>query len=161
MSDLPAKMAQKRILIVDDQGSIRSVFKLVLQDMGFHNIDSATDGGDAIDHLKAAPYDLVICDWNMPKLSGVEVLQIVRECDATATLPFMMVTSASETERVQEAVGEGVSDYLIKPFQPAAFSSKAHDLLKRSSHIAAKLLVSKPASPTETTETKIQLGAAE
>lgn len=152
MSDLPAKLAKKKILIVDDQGSIRSVFKLVLQDMGFLNIDSATDGGDAVEHLKTVAYDLVICDWNMPKLSGMEVLQIVRDCEQTKNLPFMMVTSASESAKVQQAVGEGVSDYLIKPFQPATFSTKAYELLQRSKHSAAKLLQRKTDSGENTFE---------
>jgi two-component system chemotaxis response regulator CheY len=142
-------MAAKKILIADDQGSIRSVFKLVLQDTGFTHIDSATDGADALKHLTCTGYDLIICDWNMPKLSGMEVLQSVRQCEATKTLPFMMVTSSSETERVKVALGEGVSDYLIKPFQPAAFSSKAVKLLATSTHVPALFTVTDPGDAVE------------
>lgn len=155
MSELSPQMAKKRILIVDDQGSIRSVFKLVLQDMGFTNIDSATDGAEAIEHLKLVAYDLIICDWNMPKLSGMEVLEIVRGYEATQSLPFMMVTSASEIERVQEAVGVGVSDYLIKPFQPAAFSAKAHELLMKSAHKPVRLVYRK----SDNGETTVEVNA--
>ncbi len=141
MSNISSPFADKRILIVDDQGSIRSVFKMILQEVGFENIDSATDGADAIEFLKSTAYDLVICDWNMPKMSGVEVLRTIRECEQTEKLPFMMVTSASEVAKVRTAMVEGVSDYLIKPFQPASLSKKAVELLAQSKHIPAKLNV--------------------
>jgi two-component system chemotaxis response regulator CheY len=161
MDKVSPKLAQKKILIVDDQGSIRSVYKLVLQDMGFSNIDSATDGIDALGYLKTHPYDLVICDWNMPKMSGVEVLQILRDYDATETLPFMMVTSASELDKVREALGEGVSDYLIKPFQPSTFSLKVHDLLKGSTHVAAKLVYSAADKIEPANETMLEIEVKE
>ena len=161
MEKVSPKLAKKKILIVDDQGSIRSVYKLVLQDMGFLNIDSATDGLDALGYLKAHPYDLVICDWNMPKMSGVEVLQILRDYKATKTLPFMMVTSASELDKVREALGEGVSDYLIKPFQPTTFGSKARNLLKGSKHVAEKLMYSAAHDVKPNGETTIEVDLKE
>ena len=91
MDDNKAKFASKKILIVDDQGSIRSVFKLVLQELGFEQIDSATDGADAIEHLRSVAYDLVICDWNMPKMplstSGFNPF-LKQKNGALSTVPF-------------------------------------------------------------------------
>lgn len=164
MDKVSPRLAKKKILLVDDQSSIRSVYKLVLQDLGFLNIDSATDGLDAVNFLKMKPYDLVICDWNMPKMSGLDVLHILRECEETKTLPFMMVTSASEVDSVKKALGSGVSDYLIKPFQPSAFSDKARDLLRSSQHIAAKLVLQldnqdeEKSIEEDSTESTVELG---
>lgn len=132
--DIPAGLRNKRILVVDDQGAIRAVFQAFLKDLGFRNVLSAIDGEDSIHFLEKHAVDLVICDWAMPKLSGLEVLKVVRAQEATKTLPFMMVTSSSEIAKVQQAVELGVSDYLIKPFQPAQLCQKVIALLQASSH---------------------------
>lgn len=94
------------------------------------------DGVEGLKFMESHPVDLVICDWNMPKISGLEVLQTVRSCEDTKTLPFLMVTSSSELERVKSAVESGVSDYLIKPFKPAQFGQKVVTMLSKSEHKA-------------------------
>ena len=137
--DIPAELKKKRILVVDDQGSIRAVFQAFLKDLGFANVLSAIDGEDSIHFLEKHPVDLIICDWAMPKLSGLEVLQVVRSEEVTKTLPFMMVTSSSEIAKVQQAVELGVSDYLIKPFQPGQLCQKVIILLQASSHQAKRM----------------------
>jgi len=136
---LPEELENKKILIADDQGSIRSVLKMVLQERGFKKIACAMDGAEALQLLRSDAFDLVVCDWQMPKFSGLDILLQVRDCEATATLPFIMVTSSSETKKVKAALENGVSDYLIKPFQPAQLTKKTMLLLVKSKHQPAVL----------------------
>lgn len=141
MADLQKNVERKRVLIVDDQGSIRSVLKLTLNELGITLVDSAPDGQEAIQHLSNNAYDLVICDWNMPKVSGLDVLRTIRQCPETKTLPFLMVTSTMEANQVKAALAEGVSDYLVKPFQPKVLSMKVMVILTRSTHVPEVMLV--------------------
>lgn len=150
--DIPASIKNKRILVVDDQGSIRAVFQSFLKDLGFKNVLCAIDGEDSIHFLEKHAVNLVICDWSMPKLSGLEVLTMVRKAEETRGLPFMMVTSSSEVAKVQQAVELGVSDYLIKPFQPGQLCQKVIDLLSASDYQPKRLPLqdfSQPTSPDE------------
>jgi len=84
--------------------------------------------------MESHSVDMVICDWNMPKMNGLEVLQAVRNCEDTKTLPFLMVTSSSELARVKEAASHGVSDYLIKPFKSLQLGQKVIQLISESTH---------------------------
>jgi two-component system chemotaxis response regulator CheY len=137
-SELPPHIKKKRLLIVDDQGSMRGVFKAILRDKGFVNIDTLPDGAAALKHLEANLVDLLICDWNMPRMSGLELLKAIRECDETRGLPFIMVTSSAELARVRDAASSGVSDYLIKPFQPANFCQKVMTVLGETRYTPRK-----------------------
>jgi two-component system chemotaxis response regulator CheY len=133
------KLKRKVIVVMDDQGSMRGVFQACLRDMGFTTIHGVVDGAEGLKFLESNAVDLVICDWNMPKKTGLEVLQAIRACEDTSTLPFLMVTSSSEVERVKIALSSGVSDYLIKPFQPLHFGQKVVALLTESTHKAKAL----------------------
>jgi len=137
--ELPEHIAKKRILVVDDQGSLRAVFKTFLNDAGFHNVHCTIDGAAGIKFLTQKACDLIICDWAMPKLTGLEVLKVIRAEEATKDMPFMMVTSTSEMAKVKLAVELGVSDYLIKPFKPGQLCLKTLLLLDGSNYQAAKL----------------------
>lgn len=147
--EVPKLLKNKRILVVDDQGSIRTVFQTFLKGIGFNNVLSAIDGEDSIRFLEKHAVDLIICDWAMPKLSGLEVLQVLRAAEETRTLPFMMVTSSSEIAKVQQAVELGVSDYLIKPFQPGQLCQKVVTLLAESKHQPKRLPVQSPVDSAE------------
>lgn len=136
---IPKALSGKRIVVMDDQGSMRSVFQAYLREMGFREIATLGDGLEGIKHLESQAADLIICDWNMPKKSGLEVLQAVRSCEDTRDLPFLMVTSSSELSRVKEAAQSGVSDYLIKPFQPRQLGQKVTSLLTGSKYQPKKL----------------------
>lgn len=138
-SEISSALKKKRILVIDDQGSIRVVFQSFLREIGFSRVDCAMDGEDGIRHLESTPYDIVLCDWVMPKLSGYELLQTIRASEELKTLPFVMVTSSSETEDVRNAMTAGVSDYLIKPFQPLQLKQKVLQLLGTSQHKAQRL----------------------
>ena len=140
---VPKHIRSKRIVVIDDQGSMRSVFLAYLREMGFQKIATLPDGEKGLNHLEKNLADLVICDWNMPKRSGLEVLQAIRECDNTKDLPFIMVTSSSELSRVKDAVQSGVSDYLIKPFQPTNLGQKVVDLLTNSTYQPKVLKISR------------------
>ena len=159
--EVPAALKGKRILVVDDQGSIRAVFQAFLRDLGFRNVLSAIDGEDSVHFLEKHAVDLIICDWAMPKLSGLEVLHIIRAHEQTKDLPFMMVTSSSEIAKVQQAVELGVSDYLIKPFQPGQLCQKVISLLQASDYKAQKLPIQDLTAPRSADEDLTQKQATE
>ena len=128
------KFKNKQIIVMDDQGSMRGVFQAFLKDLGFTSVHCVVDGSEGLKYMEAHSVDMVICDWNMPKMNGLEVLQAIRNCEDTKTLPFLMVTSSSELARVKEAASHGVSDYLIKPFQSVQLGQKVIQLISESTH---------------------------
>jgi len=136
------EISKKHILIVDDQNSIRFVVNSYFTEMGFTNISTAYDGEDALKLLSQKPVDIVICDWQMPKISGLELLKMIRGHDNTEYLPFIMMTSTSDLQNVKDAASFGVSDYLIKPFKPAQLGYKVVQLLTKSKHEAKRLPLS-------------------
>ncbi len=118
------KLANKRILIVDDVASMRNITKSILREFGFLNLDDAQDGEEALNKLKSSNYDLVICDWNMPKMTGIELFIKMQKDDKLKDIFFLLVTASSETTKVKEAMQFGITDYIIKPY-------KADTLLKK------------------------------
>lgn len=118
-----------RILVIDDMPSIRDLVKNQLRSMGFLEIFEAEDGehGWKIIEAKygeANPIELVISDWNMPKMKGLELLKKVRSDTKFVNLPFILLTSEAEREQVTEAVMAGVSQYIVKPFSGKIFEDK-------------------------------------
>lgn len=121
--------ATTRILVIDDMPSIRDLVKTQLRNMGFVDIAEAEDGeqGWKIIETKygeANPIELVISDWNMPKMKGLELLKKVRSEAQFVNLPFILLTSEAEREQVTEAVMAGVSQYIVKPFSGKIFEDK-------------------------------------
>ena len=112
------------ILVVDDFQSMRSLIKNLLVKRGFNNIVEADNGEDAWEILEAQTIELVISDWNMPKLKGIDLLRKVRASDKLKDTPFLMVTAEGYKENVLEAIKTGVSGYIVKPFSPAALEEK-------------------------------------
>ncbi|CAK0777156.1 Chemotaxis protein CheY [Gammaproteobacteria bacterium] len=103
-------------LVVDDMGSVRALIRAVLDEMGF-NVAESSNGRDALTHLESNPVDLLVCDWNMPKMGGLEVVVSVRENPKLKNLPILMVTTEHSRDQVKEAIRAGVTDYIMKPFQ--------------------------------------------
>ena len=132
-------VSKKAILVVDDQGSIRSVVNSYFKEMGFVNVFTAFDGKHALNLLSQHAIDVVICDWQMPKMSGLDLLKLIRNHENTKQLPFIMMTSTSDMENVKNAASFGVSDYLIKPFKPTQLGYKVVQLLGKSGHQAKRL----------------------
>lgn len=118
-----------KILVVDDMPTIRDLVRNQLKNMGYKNVIEAADGEIALNMLisarmEGAPIELVISDWNMPKMTGLEFLKQVRASDEFAKLPFILLTSESERDQVTEAIMAGVSQYIVKPFAAKAFEEK-------------------------------------
>lgn len=120
-----------QVLVVDDMASMRLLIKSVLRQMGFVHIAEASDGAGAVRHLTAAPVDLLICDWNMPVMTGLEVLVYVREQLKRATLPVIMVTAEHSKEQVRGALHAGVNGYVVKPFTPARLITQIDQCLAK------------------------------
>ena len=118
-----------RILVVDDMGPLRAIVKGQLKDLGFTDILEASDGHRAIEvlkteFLKGQPVELILSDWNMPVMKGIEFLKLVRADKRLGPLPFIMITAESERTLVMDAVKAGVSSYIMKPFTPAMLETK-------------------------------------
>ncbi|MDP6625066.1 MAG: response regulator [Nitrospinota bacterium] len=113
-----------KILVVDDFATMRKIVTNLLRQVGFKNIQDADDGATALVKLKAEKFDFIISDWNMPKMSGLELLKAVRgDADMKAT-PFMMVTAEALKENIVAAIQAGASDYIVKPFNAATLEGK-------------------------------------
>ncbi len=118
-----------KILIVDDFATMRRILKNILKQLGFSNVTEADDGTTALDLLKASSFDLVISDWNMPKMTGLDLLKQIRSMPETKNLPFLMVTAEAQKQNVIEAVQAGVSNYVVKPFTADQISEKLKKIL--------------------------------
>jgi len=113
-----------KILIVDDFATMRRIMKNILKQIGFTNIIEADDGTTALAELQKTSVDLIISDWNMPKMTGLDLLKAVRSNDSLKDLPFLMVTAEAQKQNVIDAVQAGVSNYVVKPFTAEAISDK-------------------------------------
>ena len=113
-----------KVLVVDDFATMRRIVKGVLKQLGFSNIVEAEDGSLALEHLKKEQIGLIVSDWNMPNMNGLDLLKSVRGDADLKDIPFIMVTAEGQKENVVEAVKAGVSNYIIKPFTPETFGEK-------------------------------------
>jgi two-component system chemotaxis response regulator CheY len=119
-----------KILIVDDFATMRRILKNILKQLGFKNLVEADDGTTAWELLENQTVDLIISDWNMPKMTGLELLKKVRADSRYAKTPFLMVTAEAQKQNVIEAVQAGVSNYVVKPFTAEAISDKLEKVLR-------------------------------
>jgi len=117
-----------KILIVDDFATMRRIIKNILRQLGYKNIEEADDGATALPVLKNQHFDLIISDWNMPEMSGLELLKAVRSDDQLKDMPFLMVTAEAQKENVIEAVKAKVSNYIIKPFTAETLAEKINKI---------------------------------
>lgn len=115
------------ILVVDDYQTMIRIISNLLKQLGFSNIDEATDGTAALEKIKGKEYGLVISDWNMEPMTGLDLLKHVRE--AGNKVPFIMVTAESKTENVIAAKQAGVNNYIVKPFNAATLKTKMVSVL--------------------------------
>ena len=119
-----SKAAALKVLIVDDQMTMRALVRTGLQQLGFKDFDEAADGEDALRRMVAAPAQLVISDFNMPKLDGLGLLRAIRSHPPVRSAAFIMLTGRADKELVQRAVQYGVNNYLVKPFTVAQLKGK-------------------------------------
>jgi two-component system chemotaxis response regulator CheY len=118
------------ILVVDDFSTMRRIVKNVLRQLGYVNILEADDGMTALEILKREKIDFIISDWNMPQMSGLELLKAVRMSEEWKDLPFLMVTAEGQKEHVIEAVKHRVSNYIVKPFTPETIMEKINKIFE-------------------------------
>ena len=118
-----------KVLVVDDFATMRRIVKGVLKQLGFSKIIEAEDGSVALGELKKDSIGLIVSDWNMPKMTGLDLLKAVKKDESLKNIPFIMVTAEGQKENVIEAVKAGVSNYVVKPFTPETFSEKLEKVL--------------------------------
>ena len=122
-----------KILVVDDFSTMRRIIKNLLRDLGFNNTDEADDGLTALPMLKSGKYDLLVTDWNMPGMQGIDLLKAVR-ADADENLkniPVLMVTAEQKKEQIVEAAQSGVNGYIVKPFTALILKEKLEKIFAR------------------------------
>ncbi|SNR88554.1 chemotaxis response regulator CheY [Desulfurobacterium atlanticum] len=113
-----------KILIVDDMATMRRIEKSLLMQLGFKNIDEAEDGKVALQKLRQGDYDFVLTDWNMPNMTGLELVQEIRKDPKLKHLPVLMVTAEAKKENVLAAIKAGVNNYVVKPFTAETLKEK-------------------------------------
>jgi two-component system, chemotaxis family, chemotaxis protein CheY len=120
-----------KILLVDDFATMRKIVKNLLRQMSYTNVIEAEDGVKALKALKSEEVDFIISDWNMPNMTGIELLREVRADKDLAGLPFLMVTAEGLKENVVTAVKAGVSNYIVKPFTAEVLNEKIEKIIAK------------------------------
>lgn len=126
-----------KVLVVDDFPTMRRIVKNLLKQLGFENIDEAEDGMAALGKLRNGGYGLVVSDWNMPNMEGIDLLRAVRTEPIVKDIPFLMVTAEAEKEKVIEAIKAGVDNYVVKPFTAEVLKEKLEKIAERKPSLKA------------------------
>ncbi|MDE1942143.1 MAG: chemotaxis response regulator CheY [Betaproteobacteria bacterium] len=113
-----------KFLVVDDFSTMRRIVRNLLKELGFTNVQEAEDGVDALQKLAGSNFDFVVSDWNMPNMTGIELLRKIRSDPALKHLPVLMVTAEAKKENIIEAAQAGASGYIVKPFTAATLDEK-------------------------------------
>lgn len=117
-----------KVLVVDDFATMRRIIKNILKQIGFSNIVEAEDGKSALKMLQNDKFDLIMCDWNMPEMPGIDLLTRIRSDEHLKNLPFVMVTAEAQKNNILDAVKAGVSSYIVKPFTAETVDQKLKKL---------------------------------
>ena len=120
-----------RFLVVDDFATMRRIIKNILRQAGYDDIVEADDGTTALPRLQTDHIDFVICDWNMPNMTGLDLLKTIRSDEALKETPFLMVTAEAQKDNIIEAIQAGVSNYVVKPFTPEILKEKIEQILSK------------------------------
>ncbi|MCP9452510.1 MAG: chemotaxis response regulator CheY [Nitrospira sp.] len=126
---MPADPTMK-VLVVDDMATMRRIVKNVLKQLGFNRVDEAENGVEALQKLKAEPYGLVVSDWNMPVMTGIDMLRAIRADEKLKSIPVLMVTAEAQQSNLIEAIQAGVSNYIVKPFTAETMQDKLNKIFK-------------------------------
>ena len=116
--------ANMRFLVVDDFSTMRRIVKNLLKELGFSNVQEAEDGTIGLSKLRAEPFDFVVSDWNMPNMTGIDMLRAIRADTSLKHLPVLMVTAEAKRENIIEAAQAGASGYVVKPFTAVTLDEK-------------------------------------
>ncbi len=120
-----------KILIVDDFSTMRRIIKNLLRDLGFTNTEEADDGSTALPMLQSGNFDFLVTDWNMPQMTGIDLLRAVRADERLKNLPVLMVTAEAKRDQIIEAAQAGVNGYVVKPFTAQALQDKIEKIFDR------------------------------
>ena len=120
-----------KILIVDDFSTMRRIIKNLLRDLGFNNTQEADDGNTGLPMLQSGNFDFLVTDWNMPGMTGIDLLRAVRADEKLKTLPVLMVTAEAKKEQIVMAAQEGVNGYIVKPFTAQTLKEKIDKIFER------------------------------
>ena len=120
-----------RFLVVDDFSTMRRIVRNLLKELGHTDAEEADDGTVALARLKAEKFDFVISDWNMPNMTGIDLLKAIRADAALKHLPVLMVTAEAKKENIVEAAQAGASGYVVKPFTAATLDEKINKILTK------------------------------
>lgn len=120
-----------KILIVDDFSTMRRIIKNLLRDLGFNNTQEADDGNTGLPMLQSGNFDFLITDWNMPGMTGIDLLRAVRADDKLKNLPVLMVTAEAKKDQIVLAAQEGVNGYIVKPFTAQTLKEKIEKIFAR------------------------------
>ena len=124
-------LSELSVLVVDDFSTMRRIVNNLLKQAGFGNVSEAEDGVTALQKLENGRYDFVVSDWNMPNMSGLELLKAVRSSPQLKHLPFLLVTAEARKENIIDAAQAGADGYIVKPFTGDVLSEKIAAILKR------------------------------
>ena len=119
-----------KILVVDDFSTMRRIVRNLLKELGFSNVHEAEDGVDALAKLRGGDFEFIVSDWNMPNMSGIDLLRAVRADPALKHLPLLMVTAEAKRENIIEAAQAGASGYVVKPFTAATLDEKLQKIFQ-------------------------------
>jgi two-component system chemotaxis response regulator CheY len=120
-----------KILVVDDFSTMRRIVRNLLKELGFTNVDEAEDGAVALGKLKGGNFEFVVSDWNMPNMTGIELLVAIRADPSLKHLPVMMVTAEAKKENIIQAAQAGASGYIVKPFTAATLEEKLNKVFEK------------------------------
>ena len=113
-----------KFLVVDDFSTMRRIVRNLLKELGFANVQEAEDGVDALNKLRSETFDFVVSDWNMPNMTGIDLLRAIRADNSLKHLPVLMVTAEAKKENIIAAAQAGASGYVVKPFTAATLDEK-------------------------------------
>jgi len=116
------------VLVVDDAATMRRIVKGLLHELGFKNMREAENGSAALEELKRKKADLVVADWNMPVMTGIDMLKAIRADEALKSIPVLMVTAEAKKENIVVALQAGVSNYIVKPFNAKTLEEKLNKI---------------------------------
>ena len=120
-----------KILVVDDFSTMRRIVKNILKQIGYTEIEEAEDGNGALAKLRQDKYDLIVSDWNMPNMTGLDLLKAIRADSALNGIPVLMVTAEAKKENVVEAIKAGVNNYIVKPFTAEVLREKIEKIFDK------------------------------
>jgi two-component system chemotaxis response regulator CheY len=120
-----------KILVVDDFSTMRRIIKNLLRDLGFTNISEADDGSTALPMLQSGDFDFLVTDWNMPIMTGIDLLKAVRADERLAAMPVLLVTAEAKKDQIVEAAQAGVNGYVVKPFTAETLKEKIEKIFER------------------------------